>query len=286
MTQIDQFESVFRAAAREVFHYQPPEIASLLVVSDLKESEASALEEQIRHFLRCLGQPQEINWQRIADETPISTAALLDRVASIQPQLIVTYRNLYSEAWRDPHSLGEHLDVLAQKITTPILVIPHPQASYAVEHALEGTNAVMAITDHLAADHLLVNYAVRFTASEGDLYLSHIEDDAAFERTMEAISRIPSIDTLDARSKIAAQLLKAPHDYIGSCREVLSAAGAPLKIHDIVTFGHRINEYRKYIDKRRIDLLVMRCKDGDQLAMHGLAYPLAVELRQIPLLLL
>jgi hypothetical protein len=30
----------------------------------------------------------------------------------------------------------------------------------------------------------------------------------------------------------------------------------------------------------------MNTKDEDQLAMHGLAYPLAVELRDIPLLML
>ena len=30
----------------------------------------------------------------------------------------------------------------------------------------------------------------------------------------------------------------------------------------------------------------MNTKDDDQLAMHGLAYPLAVELRDIPLLML
>ena len=35
-----------------------------------------------------------------------------------------------------------------------------------------------------------------------------------------------------------------------------------------------------------IDLLVMHTKDEDQLAMHGLAYPLAIELRDIPLLLI
>ncbi len=30
----------------------------------------------------------------------------------------------------------------------------------------------------------------------------------------------------------------------------------------------------------------MHTKDEDQMAMHGMAYPLAIELRQIPLLLL
>ena len=40
------------------------------------------------------------------------------------------------------------------------------------------------------------------------------------------------------------------------------------------------------IDEHKIDLLVMNTKDEYQTAMHGLAYPLAVELRSIPLLLL
>jgi hypothetical protein len=40
------------------------------------------------------------------------------------------------------------------------------------------------------------------------------------------------------------------------------------------------------ITQHHIDLLVFNTKDDDQLAMHGLAYPLAIELRQIPLLML
>jgi hypothetical protein len=35
-----------------------------------------------------------------------------------------------------------------------------------------------------------------------------------------------------------------------------------------------------------VDLLVMNTKDEDHSAMHGLAYPLAVELRGTPLLML
>ena len=50
--------------------------------------------------------------------------------------------------------------------------------------------------------------------------------------------------------------------------------------------GRRLVEYSRLIDEHEIDLLLMRTKDEDQLAMHGLAYPLAVELRKIPLLML
>ena len=40
------------------------------------------------------------------------------------------------------------------------------------------------------------------------------------------------------------------------------------------------------IEDDHVDLLVMHAKEDDQMAMHGMAHPLAVELRSIPLLLL
>ena len=45
-------------------------------------------------------------------------------------------------------------------------------------------------------------------------------------------------------------------------------------------------EDRRLIDEHKVDLLVMNSRDEDQLAMHGLAYPLAVELNHVPMLLL
>ena len=47
-----------------------------------------------------------------------------------------------------------------------------------------------------------------------------------------------------------------------------------------------IREYQNLIEEHQVDLLVFNTKDHDQLAMHGLGYPLAIELRQIPLLML
>ena len=59
-----------------------------------------------------------------------------------------------------------------------------------------------------------------------------------------------------------------------------------IAIEEIVVMGRRIEEYRRLVEEHEVDLLVMSAKDEDQLAMHGLSYPLAVELRQIPLLML
>ena len=47
-----------------------------------------------------------------------------------------------------------------------------------------------------------------------------------------------------------------------------------------------VEDYRQLVVAGEIDLLVMNTREVDQLAMHGLAYTLAVELSDIPLLLL
>ena len=47
-----------------------------------------------------------------------------------------------------------------------------------------------------------------------------------------------------------------------------------------------VADYKRLAAARDVDLLVMNTKDSGQLAMHGLAYELAVELNDIPLLLL
>ena len=115
--------------------------------------------------------------------------------------------------------------------------------------------------------------------------MAHIEDDATFERYMEVISKIPSIDTDNARETILAQLLKEPRDYARACREELARRGLGVSVQEVVSTGHRLSVYRQLVTRHAVGLLVMHTRDEDQLAMHGLAYPLAVELRHIPLLL-
>ena len=85
---------------------------------------------------------------------------------------------------------------------------------------------------------------------------------------------------------ILDQLLKEPKDYIQSCIEASRKAGIDVRIDGSVTIGHHLAEYRRLVDENDVDLLVMHVKEDDQMAMHGLAYALAVELRHVPLLML
>ncbi len=67
---------------------------------------------------------------------------------------------------------------------------------------------------------------------------------------------------------------------------MVEARAVAIKIEAIVVMGDRIQEYRRLIEDHHVDMLVLNTLDGDQLAMHGQAYPLAVELRAVPLLML
>lgn len=284
MTNVDQFESVFRAAAKEVFTYEAVNIRKVLAVTDLEAGKAEAFGEGARRFLEVLDDSTQ--WTTASRDAFDTVGDLLDLVKREAPDLICSYRNLRSRAWRWPYSLGVHLDVLTQATRVPVMVFPHPRSEPDAGHVSEGTRVVMALTDHLTGDARLVNHAARFTKKDGILILAHVEDQVVFDRYIETISKIPSIHTDTAREEILQQLLKEPTDYIRSCREVLEGQNLPLRTDAVVASGHRLREYRRLVEAHEVDLLVMNTKAQDQMAMHGLAYALAVEIRTLPLLLL
>jgi hypothetical protein len=286
MSSLDQFESAFRSAAKEVFHHQPMVVRKILVITDKNEAETAAFTGAIRAFIGATLAEQAPSWREVIGPEYANIEELLEICEREQPDLICTYRHLKSDDWRYEHSLGEYLDVLSQTASAPVLALPHPDADRAADHALVNTDVVMAMTDHLTGSDLLVNAAVTFTQPGGRLCLTHVEDEHAFDRVLEVISKIPEIDTDVAREAIRAQLLKEPHDYVRSVKHVIERAGIAIEISELVVMGHHLSAYRKLVGDHAVDLLVMNTKDEDQLAMHGMAYPLAIELRHIPLLLL
>lgn len=286
MSNIDQFESLFLSATRDIYQYQKINFKNVLLVTDLNRSECDVFSEQVKEFSRLANIKDNGEWNTLIKDDFSSTHDLLEIVERIKPDLIFTYRNLHSQAWKHPHSLGEHLDVLIQKTAAPVFILPHPAADYALNHAMKDCNIIMALTDQLSNDHTLVNHAVSFTEKNGSLYLMHIEDADVFDKYIQAISKIQSIDTSNARKKIADELLKQPTTYINTVKNRLEQENLSINIKTIVDFGHRLSEFTKYINEYKVDLLVMHAKDNQQMAMHGLAYPLAIELRQIPLLML
>ena len=284
MTKIDTFESIFKSADKPVYEYARVEFERVLVVTDLSDAEATPLLDQVRSFLSVLG--ESLEWLHLGGAEFASVGSLLEQTERAAPDLVVTYRHLHSNAWHWPHGLGEYLDVLTQATDVPVLVLPHPDAGRALPHAVANTDCVMAITDHLTADARLIDYALCFTVPSGTCWLTHIESQRQFDHFQAAVEKIPEIETDDVRQLVEAQLLKEPRDYVESCRRGIEAQGVPVEIEAIVAMGDRVEEYRRLVEDRHVDLLVLNTLDGDQLAMHGQAYPIAVELRGIPLLML
>ncbi len=286
MPNIDRFESAFRAAAKAVFHHRPVVLRKVLVVTDLAVDAADGYAARVKRFLAGLPRADAIAWSVAKGDEVETVGALLERVQQEQPDLVCTYRNLHSGAFRWPYTLGDHVEVLTQVTTVPVLLLPRPDAGAALDEGLANTAQVMAVTDHLTGDDALVSWAVALTAPKGTLLLAHVEDEAVFERYMAVIGKVPDVDTAVARAQIRAQLLKEPRDFIETCRAGLAQAGLDLTVVAEVAMGHHLSVYRDLIAEHGVDLLVMNTKDEDQLAMHGLAYPLAVELRGVPLLML
>ena len=282
MTKIDQFESTFKAATRTLFNYEAATIRKCLVVTDLAAYEAKLYGDRVRAFLAVLG--DQVEWHDAAADDCNDLGKLLALIEAQRPDLICTYRHLHSGGWRWPYGLGEHLDVLTQITTTPVLVLPRPDNPRL--ESLTRTKSVMAMTSDLTGDHHLVSVAAHLTDPHGKLVLTHVEDHLTFERYIDAIGKIPTIDTRAASSEIEKRLLKEARDYIESCRDELREHGMTFSVESVVSLGHHLTDYKTLIDEHDADLLVLNTKDDDQMAMHGLAYPLAVELRDHCLLLL
>jgi hypothetical protein len=280
MTTLDQFASVFRSAVKPVYTHVSKPTDRVVLITDLSREESEEYLVRVQSFLVS----PVLSWEMITGDEYETTIELLELVEARQADLICCYRNLHSQAWQHPHSLGAHLDVLIQKTASVVLVLPHPEARYARKHAFEKPANVLAMTDHMTDDNELVNYAAGLADDNGSLYLAHFEDDIVFDRYMDAIGKISTIDTDTAVTAIRDQLIKAPKDYIDSCRTVLAEHCPTLNVVDIVTFGHRLQDCLSAVNDHHINLLVIHGRDEDQHAMHGLSYPLAIQLRQIPIL--
>ncbi len=287
MTQIDEFESIFKAAAKPVFHVEPIAIHKVLLLTDTAASGRAEYLDRVRQFLAVLNEfEHDVEISTMTLDEDHSVASLIEHLRQLEPDMICTYRNLCTPAIDFPYSLGVFIDVLTQATAIPILLMPRPELFEEDSHVLRNTDRVMAVTDHLAGDSYLVTYAALMTQDGGELTLAHVEDQKTFERYAEIISKLPEIDTETALPAIRDRLLKEPLDYIESCRQGIEQAGLPIQIKPLVTMGHYLSEYREVLRNNETDLLVMHTKDDDQLAMKGMAYALSVEIRDVPLLLI
>ena len=112
MDKVDQFESAFRSAAKEVFRYERLAMKSVLIVTDLTGDAAERYSADVKAFTAALTEKGEVSYATLTGDDFTSPKDLLDAVEAQHPDLIATYRCLHSEAWRWGFTLGAHIDVL------------------------------------------------------------------------------------------------------------------------------------------------------------------------------
>ena len=281
---VDEFESVFRAADKAHFTYAPPSLGRVLVISDL---EGDALAQYVAACQRLLepGVDPAVRWDVRGKGSWDGVEGCLRLVDDNGYDAVITYRNLRSDAWRWAYSLGVYLNALTRGTQLPVFVTPSPHAYPSMAWQHSRTDSVMAVGDSLTGDDGLVSWAARLTRPGGTLHLTHMEHDAIFDRYMAAISKVPEIDTETARETLLEQLLREPREWIATARTALAAAGVDLEVAGHVLQGHRVADYRAIVDAHEVDLLVFPTLEEDRIALHGVAYSLAVELVQTPLLM-
>jgi hypothetical protein len=280
---IDEFESIFRRAEKEQFVYVPVPIASVTLVSDGSVEQAQRIQADVRQFIGCVD--DAVDWHLLTGDDYRTVAELSERIDAHQTDLLVTHRHLQEESFFPQHSLGVYLDVLTQTTSIPVLVLPGTSAE-PVMVGERDCNRVMVVADHISGDNRLINYGAVMCRSGGTMWLCHVEDALVFERYMQAIGRIPEIDSDDARSLIENQLLNEASDFIDECCRVIAKEGPNINVERFVGRGHHLQDYRKLIQDHDVDVLILNTKDDDQLAMHGRAYSLSVELTGVSMLLL
>lgn len=284
MTNIDQFESVFRSADKPLFKLQPLALDRVLVVTDVEKEASEPFVEEAKTLLSETAKQHTPDWRLLPNDEYSTVAELIEQIKRLEPDLLCTYRNLKNASPDFPFSLGTYLDVMTQATDVPVLVLPRPETK---DRKLpDNTDSVMVITDHLTGDDAIVSVAVNLTEDGGTVRLSHVEDERQLKKFLKAISKIPSLNTETAEQSLRDQLMKEPRDYIESVKKVLTEAEVPVSVESVVELGNQLDDYRRLIKEHKVDLLVLNTKDDDQLAMHGLAYPLTVELRSTPMLLL
>ena len=90
MTNVDQFESMFRSASREVFRRERVKIESILVVTDRDEEKAKFFGDRVRQFLGVVSADEKVRWRDVNGSEFQTPGELLTLVESAAPDFICT----------------------------------------------------------------------------------------------------------------------------------------------------------------------------------------------------
>jgi len=92
MTNIDQFESIFKKADKPRFQLEEVDLDELMVVTDDDQTQTEKFADQVADLLDTTLLEEQITWHKVSGDQHTSVNDLLLHIERIKPDLICTYR--------------------------------------------------------------------------------------------------------------------------------------------------------------------------------------------------
>ncbi len=262
---LDVFGSVFNRAVKHHYKFEPKDLHSMMIIADSKNIQT--LDQFGSRY--CEDRVQFIY------NTEFLWSNLIQLIDNTKPDLLLIQRQLGMHAGIE-FSLGPLLVNLSQEFEIPILVLPSHQKAYEIKTVLAGF-------DHKIDNSHLVNHSLMLKMDMENLLLVHIEEESVFNYYMDAITKIPGINTDYAKTNIEKTILDLSGDFFDDVIESLS--NKRFKVHQYCRLGDVVKEYQAIVSQHNVDLMVFEAEDDSKLAMHSLGQSLAIQFPHIATLL-
>ncbi|MBI1286237.1 MAG: hypothetical protein GC178_01550 [Flavobacteriales bacterium] len=263
---LDVFASVFKRSLKHHFRFEGLKLNKMMVVADEKQL------DQLDAFAEtyCDARPQfvydeQFDWNR-----------LKNFIGQEKPDVILIQRFLGIHAEGLRFSIGPILESITQELNIPVLILPKDRSEFRIRTIGIGF-------DHQIDNSNLVNRALLMSKFATALQLIHIEDESIFNYYMDAIAKIPGINTEYASKNIRETILDLSGDFFSDVKEKLATEN--LQVTARCSFGNVAATYDRLVSENNIDLLVFEAEDDSKLAMHSLGQSLTIQFPEKAVLL-
>ncbi len=263
---LDMFGSVFRRSVKPQYEHAAFKLSKILVVGD-----ADHLESLSAFISEYCDERQMFEYNSDFDWNEFET-----KVKNDKPDLILIQRQLGIINKGFKFSLGPILESTTQEFNIPVLVLPHEFQNLKFETIGIGF-------DHEIDNSRLINKALMMDKHLVNLELIHVEGEVIYNYYMDAIDKIPAINTAIAEENIKKTILDLSRDFFADVASKIENEKRKATIH--CKFGETVKCYREIVESRKIDLLIFEAEDDTKMAMHSLGHSLTIQFPNVATLL-
>ncbi|MCJ8290917.1 MAG: hypothetical protein HRT58_15305 [Crocinitomicaceae bacterium] len=263
---LDIFESIFNRSVKRRYKYEDYQLGKVLIIGN--SNDLDKLSNFISEYcpeIQSYEYNSTFNWVEFKSE-----------IEKAQPDLILIERQLGISNRDLTYSVGPILESITQEINIPVLVIPHEFEGLKIETIGIGF-------DHQIDNSNLINKGLLMRRHLKNIELIHIEDESIFNYYLDAIAKIPGINTEYAETNIKETILDLSGDFFKDVASNLENETLKAGIH--CKFGDTVQSYGELIKDRKIDLLVFAAEDDSKMAMHSLGHSLTIQFPNVATLL-